>query len=86
MNKTPETDKAAFREPGSPEVVFAHFARNLETERNQARQQLTEAWAEVAEACDDWLNSIVQEPALEFIKGVRDYAKGKLPTNTAIEL
>ncbi len=58
-----------------PEVVFSNFARNLETERNRARRELKEAWEEVAEACNDWLNSIVQEASLEFIKGIRDYAE-----------
>ena len=81
MSATPETDKAMFMmDVIGPEVVFAHFARNLETERNKARRERGEAWQEIAEACDDWLNSIVQEPSLEFIKGVRDYAKSKLPT------
>lgn len=76
MNKTPETDKAMFLvDRIGPEVVFAHFARNLETERNKARKELKEAWEEVASACDDWLNSIIQEPSLDFIKGIRDYAK-----------
>ena len=76
MNKTPETDKAMFLvDQIGPEVVFAHFARNLETERNKARQELKETWKEVASACDDWLNSLIQEPSWDFIKGIRDYAK-----------
>jgi hypothetical protein len=76
MTDTPETDKAMFMmDRIGPEVVFAHFARNLETERNKARRELKEAWEEVAGACNDWLNSMVQEPSFEFIKGIRDYAE-----------
>ena len=76
VSDTPETDGAVFREhPTTPEVVFAHFARNMELQRNQARRKLKEAWEEVADACDSWLNSIVQEAAVDFIKQMRDYAK-----------
>jgi predicted nucleic acid-binding protein len=76
MSETPETDKSVFREhPTTPEVVFAHFARHMETQRNQARRKLKEAWEEVADSCDSWLNSIVQEAAVDFIKGMRDYAR-----------
>jgi hypothetical protein len=33
---------------------------------------------EIVESCDDWLNSIIQEPAFEFIKAIRDYTKKEL--------
>jgi len=76
MSDTPETDKSVFREHfTTPEVVFAHFARHMEAQRDQARSKLKEAWEEVAESCDAWLSSMVQEPAVEFIKGIRDYAR-----------
>ena len=73
MSDTPLTDKHPLWH-GEP-AVHIDFARKLEAERNKARQELKEAWEEVASACDDWLNSIVQEPSLDFIKGIRDYAK-----------
>jgi hypothetical protein len=76
MSNTPQTDNIA----RGNHVVPTEWAEQLERERNKARDELKEAWEEIASACDDWLNSIIQEPSLEFIKGVRDYAKGKLPT------
>ena len=73
MSETPETDKHPLWH-GEP-AVHIDFARKLE--RNKARREIKEAWEEVAEACNDWLNSIVQEASLEFIKGIRDYAEQK---------
>ena len=78
MSDTPETDKAMFREVGGPEVVLVHAARKMEVERNMARKETKEAWEEIAEACQDWLDSIIQEPAVDFIKAIRDWAKRKV--------
>ena len=33
---------------------------------------------EIVSSCEDWLNSIIQEPALEFIKAIQDYTKKEL--------
>jgi hypothetical protein len=73
MTDTPETDKHPLWH-GEP-AVHIDFARKMERERNKARHELKGAWEEVAEACNDWLDSIVQEASLEFIKGIRDYAE-----------
>lgn len=77
MSDTPETDKVMFREVGGPQVVLVHVARKMEVERNMARKETKEAWEEIAEACQDWLDSIIQEPAVDFIKAIRDWAKKK---------
>lgn len=78
MSDTPETDRAMFREFGGPEVVLVHVSRKMEVERNMARKKTKEAWQEIAEACQDWLDSIIQEPSVDFIKGIRDWAKKKV--------
>jgi len=43
----------------------------LRRERDEARKAL----ALVAEDCEAWLNSESDEPSMEFIKAVRDYAR-----------
>ena len=43
----------------------------LKAERNEAINHLST----IAEDCEAWLNSQIDEPSMEFIKLVRDYAK-----------
>ncbi len=33
---------------------------------------------EIISSCDDWLNSIIQESGVDFIKAIRDYTKKEL--------
>jgi hypothetical protein len=34
--------------------------------------------SDIAQTCQDWLDSIIQEPAVDFIKAIRDWAKRKV--------
>jgi hypothetical protein len=57
--------------------VTAH-AKKLERERDEALAQMCQAvgyLSTIAEDCEAWLNSESDEPSVEFIKAVRDYAK-----------
>jgi len=33
---------------------------------------------EIVSSCDDWLNSIIQEPSVDFIKAIKDYTQKEL--------
>lgn len=33
---------------------------------------------EIASSCDDWLNSAIQEPSVDFIKAIKDYTEKEL--------
>jgi hypothetical protein len=59
---TPETREAVERWQQGKINIFDEMAR-LERERNEARLEIKEVWEEVAEACNDWLNSIVEQKA-----------------------
>lgn len=54
--------------------ALANTQIKLKKERDEARKAL----ALVAEDCEAWLNSESDEPSMEFIKAVRDYAKKAL--------
>lgn len=50
-------------------------------ERDEQTAQMCQAighLSDIAEACQDWLDSIIQEPAVDFIKAIRDWAKRKV--------
>lgn len=52
----------------------------MKRERDEANAQMCQAighLSDIAEACQDWLDSIIQEPAVDFIKAIRDWAKKK---------
>jgi len=52
----------------------------MKRERDEANAQMRQAighLSDIAEACQDWLDSIIQEPAVDFIKAIRDWAKKK---------
>jgi hypothetical protein len=51
--------------------ALANTQIKLKKERDEAREALTL----VAEDCEAWLNGESDEPSMEFIKAVRDYAK-----------
>jgi hypothetical protein len=49
-------------------------------ERNEANAQMCQAighLSDIAQTCQEWLDSIIQEPAVDFIKAIRDWAKKK---------
>lgn len=117
MSDTPETDGITFfatKDMMPPyNTVPAEFARKLERERDEARDDCErlnrllrhetalgqgdiDHWAalererdeqtaqmcqaigylsDIAEDCEAWLNGECEEPSMEFIKAVRDYAK-----------
>lgn len=53
----------------------------MKRERDEANAQMCQAighLSDIAEACQDWLDSIIQEPAVDFIKAIRDWAKKKV--------
>jgi hypothetical protein len=55
-------------------------AQKAERERDEANAQMCQAighLSDVAETCQDWLDSIIQEPAVDFIKAIRDWSKKK---------
>jgi hypothetical protein len=70
---------------GSKYWVPVDFARGIESRWRKARKAEMEATAKmcqavgqlstIAEDCEAWLQSEIQEPSVEFIKAVRDYAK-----------
>ena len=52
----------------------------MKRERDEANAQMCQAighLSDIAETCQDWLDSIIQEPAVDFIKAIRDWAKKK---------
>lgn len=52
----------------------------MKRERDEANAQMCQAighLSDIAEACQDWLDSIIQEPAVDFIKAIRDWARKK---------
>ena len=51
--------------------ALANTQIELKKERDEARAALTL----VAEDCDAWLNGESDEPSMDFIKAVRDYAR-----------
>ena len=46
----------------------------LITERDHYKQSLEE----ISTSVDDWLNSLIQEPSLDFIHAIKAYAQKKL--------
>jgi chromosome segregation ATPase len=56
-------------------------ARKAEREEAEALANMCQAighLSEIAETCQDWLDSIIQEPSVDFIKAIRDWAKKKV--------
>ena len=52
-------------------VIGDELNAKLSKERDQYRRYLEL----IADDCNSWLNGEIEEPSVEFIKAVRDYAK-----------
>jgi hypothetical protein len=58
--------------------ALANTQIELKKERDEANAQMCQAigyLSTIAKDCQAWLNSESDEPSVEFIKAVRDYAK-----------
>jgi hypothetical protein len=58
--------------------ALANTQIELKKERDEALAQMCQAvgyLSTIAEDCEAWLNSESDEPSVDFIKAVRDYAK-----------
>ena len=63
-----------------PNVGLIEDVAALRRERDEQTAKMCQAigyLSDIAEACQDWLDSIIQEPSVDFIKGIRDWAKKK---------
>lgn len=47
-------------------------------EREKEVEDLVDTLKEVSECCDAWLSSEIQEPAVDFLKGIKIYINKKL--------
>jgi hypothetical protein len=54
--------------------VIEEILKKIAKDKNSAISCL----GEIVSSCDDWLNSIIQEPSVDFIKAIRDYTKKEL--------
>ena len=59
-------------------LALAEALANTQIKLKKERDEAREALALVAEDCEAWLNGECEEPSMEFIKAVRDYAKKAL--------
>ena len=55
-------------------ALFEMLLRKAERERDHYKAGLEE----ISESIDDWLNSLVQEPSLDFIHAIKAWADKKL--------
>jgi chromosome segregation ATPase len=61
--------------------VLAKTQVELKKERDEQTAQMCQAighLSDIAQTCQEWLDSIIQEPAVDFIKAIRDWAKRKV--------
>jgi len=76
-----DTDHLVFlqaRDRMGPTETLNETAQRLHRERDEALAQMCQAvghLSTIAEDCEAWLNSESDEPSVDFIKAVRDYAK-----------
>ena len=54
--------------------IYEALLEKSERERDHYKQGLEE----ISTTIDDWLNSLVQEPSLDFIKAIKAWADKKL--------
>jgi hypothetical protein len=40
--------------------------------------------SEIVESCEDWLNSVIQEPSAEMIKGIQQYIIKRHPSTQQV--
>jgi hypothetical protein len=60
-------------------------ARQIE-QLNDDLSRANSTLSEIVESCEDWLNSVIQEPSLEMIKGIQQYIIKRHPsTQQAIQ-
>jgi len=55
-------------------ALFEMLLKKAERERDYYKAGLEE----ISETIDDWLNSLVQEPSLDFIHAIKSWADKKL--------
>lgn len=55
-----------------------HSALYREGELKRERDHYKQALEEITTSVDDWLNSLIQEPSLDFIHAIKAYAQKKL--------
>lgn len=54
------------------------LAMRMAKEREKERDHYKQALEEVSSSIDDWLNSLIQEPSLDFIHAIKAWADKKL--------
>jgi len=54
--------------------IYEALLEKAERERNHYKSALEE----ISTSIDDWLNSLIQEPSLDFIHAIKAYAQKKL--------
>lgn len=57
-----------------PSGITEVLLEKTQRERDHYRQSLQE----ISTSIDDWLNSLIQEPSLDFIHAIKAYAQKKL--------
>ena len=57
-----------------PSGITEVLLEKTQRERDHYRQSLEE----ISTSIDDWLNSLIQEPSLDFIHAIKAYAQKKL--------
>ena len=57
-----------------PSGITEVLLEKAQRERDYYKQSLEE----IATSIDDWLNSLIQEPSLDFIHAIKGYAQKKL--------
>lgn len=58
-----------------------HSALYREGELKRERDHYKSALEEISTSVDDWLNSLIQEPSLDFIHAIKAWADKKLKEN-----
>lgn len=69
-----ETFKRELEDARRERNKWGLYGEKMQQERDYYRQSLEE----ISETIDDWLNSLVQEPSLDFIKAIKAWADKKL--------
>lgn len=55
-----------------------NLAMRMAKEREKERDHYKQALEEVSSSIEDWLNSLIQEPSLDFIHAIKAWADKKL--------
>jgi hypothetical protein len=69
-----ETYKKELMETRKDRNKWGFYGEKMQQERDHYKQAIEE----ISETIDDWLNSIVQEPSLDFIHAIKAWAEKKL--------